>query len=216
MKAEELIVGHFDAALTPAQEAELQRLLSGSPEARATYDRHANIHALLLQDAASLAPSGALDEAVIGAALSTPAEIAGAGAAGMGFGAKMAAIVSNFAVGGLSFVLMSTSTSEHTQHIPPATPAPAVSPMPKSTPVTLPSSPEAESTSTEARPVEASRPSAGADQRKEQATALRSTKKGSRAGVKSSDADQKPTLSLPKDATVITHPPKVDNSGDEK
>jgi hypothetical protein len=214
MKAEELIVGHFDSSLTKAQESELQRMLAGSSEARALYDRHASIHAMLLQDAAVLAPSAALDETVIGAALAAPVEIAGGGAAGIGFGAKVAAVVSTFAVGGLALVMMTTPTSEQRTPAASGTPVPAVRTAPRSTPSTpAPSRPESTASGQVARDEQTGAP-VNAQQSAIEATrpAAKKTQHAARKGT----ADQQPTLTLPTDATVINHPLKVDNGGDKK
>lgn len=217
MKAEELIIGHFDSSLTQAQEAELQRMLAGSSETRATYERHASIHSMLLQDAASVAPSRALDAAVIGAALGTPAEIAGGSAIGAGVGAKVAAIISTFAVGGLTLVLMTTSTSEQRFPAHPAAQIPAVRTAPNNTPSATPQPQKAESTAAATERVEGEQTEVGlASTRPAAPEAARAGKKETHGTLHKGSTSAQPTLTLPSTETVITHPAKVGNGGDGK
>jgi hypothetical protein len=129
MKAEELIIGHFDKTLTQTQEAELQQLLTASPEARSLYERHDAIESMMVSDAATLAPSEKLDEVAIGAALGLLSEVSGSGA-GFWLGGKIAAAITAVAVGGISIALITSSGSDHTSTVAPKKETPAARNLP--------------------------------------------------------------------------------------
>lgn len=152
MTTEELILGHFDRALTPEQEKLLQERLSASPEARTMFEQHRHLDSYLSTDAMALAPSASLDEATIAAALSVIPEAIGSGSATW-FSGKIVATISAVIIGGASIALFSTSgPSENVAPAPkpsvvrtlPTAPAPASVPAPdavapKDAPATVPS-----------------------------------------------------------------------------
>src|SRR4051794_15417923 len=110
MTTEELILGHFDRALTPQEEKLLQQRLSASPEARAMYEQHRNLDGYLSNDAMSLAPSAHLDEMTLAAALSAVPELISGGSSAW-FSGKIVATLAAVIVGGASIALLTTSGS---------------------------------------------------------------------------------------------------------
>ncbi|MEO5930305.1 MAG: hypothetical protein ABIR47_10275 [Candidatus Kapaibacterium sp.] len=130
MTTEELILGHFDKALTPDDESRLQRTLSGSPEARGLYDQHAALQQLLASDVAALAPSAGLDKLAIAGALGAVPEAVGGGGAAGWLGGKMVAGIAAVLVGGASIAMLVTSGSKPDQSVPVNGPAPVVNVTP--------------------------------------------------------------------------------------
>ena len=158
MTTQELIIGHFEKTLSRDEAAELSGLMQESPDARALFDQHRSIDSMMMREAADLAPSSALDAAVIGAALGTATEVVGGGA-GFWSGAKIAAGISALIVGGVSVFM---ATSSETDHVLPANNPPAVRqvpaiespalPTPAETPAVRPQAAETKQTATERKP----------------------------------------------------------------
>jgi hypothetical protein len=147
MSTQELILGHFERALTPEQEKLLQQQLSASPEARAMYEKHRNLEGYLNNDAAALAPSSRLDEITIAAALSVMPEVIAGGTAAW-FSGKMIATVAAVVVGGASVALFTTSGSKQNT-VTPAAKSPVVRTMPATpAPITPPEAPTNEPAAT--------------------------------------------------------------------
>jgi hypothetical protein len=142
MTTQELILGHFERALTPAEEQLLQQQLSTSPEARAMYEKHRNLDGYLNNDAMALAPSSRLDELTLAAALSVVPEVIAGGSAAWFMSGKMIATVAAVVVGGASVALFTTSGSNQDRVPVPAANAPVVRTIPEtSTPITPPKAP---------------------------------------------------------------------------
>ncbi|MDB5036031.1 MAG: hypothetical protein JWQ98_3272 [Chlorobi bacterium] len=153
MTTEELILGHFDKALTPDEESRLQKTLSGSPEARALYDQHAALQQLLASDVAGLAPSAGLDKLAIAGALGAVPEAIGGGAAGW-LGGKMVAGIAAVLVGGASIAMLVNSGSNQNQIPPVNVPASQQAPVVRVAPaVPTPESPKTEAAPETVKPV---------------------------------------------------------------
>jgi hypothetical protein len=129
MTTEELILGHFDKALTPDDESRLQRTLSGSPEARSLYDQHAALQQLLASDVAALAPSARLDKLAIAGALGALPEAVGGGGAAGWLGGKMVAGIAAILVVGASIAMLVNSGSKQNQTAPVNVPASQQAPV---------------------------------------------------------------------------------------
>lgn len=99
MRAKELIIGHFEGSLTPAEQKELTALLASSPEARAAYERHGVIEETLEEDARRTVVPVGLREATVAAAIGVSAEAVGWGIGGWLTG-KVAAVIGTVVVGG--------------------------------------------------------------------------------------------------------------------
>lgn len=162
MTAEELIIEHFDGTLSLEQEGELTQVLASSPEARATYDRYLRVNEVLADDVVATAPSSALDERVMAAALGAIGGTIGGGSATWISG-KIAAMFTVVAVGGLSLFLFLPKDADpvRSETPPPAstTPTPTKAPAPV-IPVPTPATVESgETTATEnQRTTESNRP----------------------------------------------------------
>jgi hypothetical protein len=208
MNAEELIIGHFDKALSSSEEGQLQSLLSGSADARSLYERHEAIQTMMIGDAATLVPSAALDEAAIGAALGAASEISGGGA-GAWFGSKVAAAISAVAIGTLSIALITSTGSNHTAVTTPKAATPAVRSLPGTpTPVvTAPAAPEV------AAPAADVQTSTAQEQAAPQKTPVRLTSKmkaaNDKLARKSGSAKSVPSVNLSTDQTVVNHPATI-------
>ncbi len=207
MTTEDLILEYFDGALTPEQESRLRAEVNASPEARALFEHHRSLHAMFGADVASLAPSSALDSAVIAAALGTVPEAVGSGALSWLSG-KVAVGISAVVIGGLSVALLSTGGPEPAPAV--VQPAPAVRTVPDAVqpsaeqpPAATPKSEVAEETPGKARPstVEAAEPR-NAVRAKERATARPVQKPGLRI-----DTSDQPR---------INHPPVLRSDGADK
>jgi|GEM_PF-1973543 len=148
MTTEDLILGHFDGTLSPEHEARLQTELTASSDVRSLYEQHRSLHVLLDSDAASLAPSSRLDDAVVAAALSAVPEAIGGGALSW-LTAKVVGI-STVVVGGLSIAFLVGSGADDAEKPVPqmVKPAPVVRTVPVAPEPTAPrvteESPEAE------------------------------------------------------------------------
>ena len=99
MRAKELIIGHYEGSLTPAEQQELTALLASSPEARAAYERHGVIEETLEEDARRMVVPVGLREATVAAAIGVSAEAVGWGIGGWLTG-KVAAVIGTVVVGG--------------------------------------------------------------------------------------------------------------------
>ena len=100
MNSKELIVGHFEGTLSPADQGALDRMLDSSPEIRAEFERQQMIEDGLAEDSRSLIPPVGLREATLAAALGSAVSTIGGGISAW-FTAKVAAVVGTVAVGGL-------------------------------------------------------------------------------------------------------------------
>lgn len=130
MTTEDLILGHFDGTLTSAQEAQLQAELNGSPEIRSLYEQHRSLHSMLCADAASLAPSARLDEAVVAAALGAAPEVIGGSVVSWLTG-KVVVGISAALVGGISIIMLAGPGAEKPS-VPADVPDPVVRTVPAS------------------------------------------------------------------------------------
>jgi len=206
MTTEELILAHYDDALTSAQEKSLQELLARSPEARSLFEQHGMLQRMLVSDADVLAPSSRLDNLVIARALATAPEPISSGTAGW-FSGKVAAAIAVVVAGGVSVAVLSSGS--HTDTAPPA-PAERTSPAvaPVQAPATAPAKPAPASAPAVAPVVP--RKNVSADRK----SGSRSAASESRpAAVKSQRPATKPTLGIDTDATEVQHPLKVDSKG---
>ena len=100
MNAKELIIGHFEGSLTPAEQGRLDHMLETSPEVRAQFDQQKMIEESLADDSRSLIPPIGLREATIAAALGGGIATIGGGL-GAWFTGKVAAMLGTVLVGGL-------------------------------------------------------------------------------------------------------------------
>ncbi len=203
MTTEELILAHYDGALTSTQERSLQEMLASSPEARSLFEQHGMLQRMLVSDAGALAPSSRLDTTVIARALATAPEPISSGTSGW-FSGKIAAAIAVVVAGGVSVAVLSSGSD--TNDAPPS-PAGMVSPVvpPAQGPVTAPAVVPAP---TNAPAVTAAPEKNASVERK---PVSRSGASESRpATVKRQRAASKPSLSIDPNATDVQHPPKVD------
>ena len=100
MNAKELIIGHFEGSLSPAEQGRLDHMLESSPEVRAQFDQQKMIEESMAEDSRSLVPPIGLREATIAAALGGGIATIGGGL-GAWFTGKIAAIFGTVLVGGL-------------------------------------------------------------------------------------------------------------------
>lgn len=120
MTMQDLIVGHYEGALTPLQQQELQALLASSPEARAMYERHGVMQEAMEEESERLIPPIALRQATIGAALGVAVESVGGGIAAW-FTAKVAVAIGTVVVGGAAAgIILSNSGDDEQGKTPPA------------------------------------------------------------------------------------------------
>src|ERR1041384_2233901 len=117
MTTEELILAHYDGALTSAQEQHLQELLGRSPEAHSLFEQHGVLQRMLAGDADLLAPSSRLHASALARALATAPEPISSGAAGW-FSGKVAAAIAVVVAGGVTVAVL--SSGPHTSDVPPA------------------------------------------------------------------------------------------------
>ena len=210
MTAEELIVEHFDWMLSLEQEGELAQVLASSPEARATYDRYLRVNEVLVDDVVATAPSSALDERVMAAALGAIGGTIGGGSATWISG-KIAAAFSVVAIGGLSiFLLLPT---EPDPVVKPATPA-STNPVPTTMPAPVIPAPDPavepadESETTAATPKQGVR----TDRTSERPAATTASRNKDRnTGKEGANTSSKPALTLDTgNETKIDHKPQID------
>lgn len=145
MTTEDLILGHFDGTLSSEHEARLTTEMNTSPEARALFEQHKSLHAMLNADAATLAPSSRLDKAVVAAALGAVPEVIGTGAVSW-FTGKMIAGISAVVIGGVSVAFLVGSGSDDEKPVPSQPPAPVVRTVPATPAPAAPSVTEEQNT----------------------------------------------------------------------
>lgn len=104
MNAEELIIGHYENTLSPAEQGQLKELLAASPEARVLFERYGGIESMMHEEAEQIAPSKELDRAVVAAALGVLAHGAAggfiSGILGSALG-KVAVVATTIVAGGI-------------------------------------------------------------------------------------------------------------------
>lgn len=122
MTLKELIVGHYEGALTSDQQTTLQEMLSSSPEARSLYEQYGAMEEAMEEESRRLIPPIALREATLVGALGVAAESIGGGIAAW-FTTKAAIAVGSIVVAGTAvglLILDDNDTSNATTPNPPA------------------------------------------------------------------------------------------------
>ena len=99
MTLKELIIGHYEGALTAEQQETLQGMLDSSPEARTMYEQYGAMEEAMEEESKKLVPPIALRDATIVGALGVAAESIGGGIAAW-FTSKAAVAVGTLIVAG--------------------------------------------------------------------------------------------------------------------
>jgi hypothetical protein len=193
MTTQELIIGHFEKTLSQSEESQLSALLEGSGDARGLLEQHQGIQELMLGEAATLVPSAALDESVIGAALGSLTEVVG-GSAGFWTGTKLAAGISALVVGGISVFMIASDGGHEAATKTLNAPTPVVRTLPSADTPAL-QAPKIETPT----PQEVAEPAAPA----QEPTAARSTRTERNTATAKTEQQQK--FNLPKEPQVEMH-----------
>ncbi len=122
MTLKELIIGHYEGALTSDQQTTLKEMLSSSPEARSLYEQYGAMEEAMEEESRRLIPPIALREATLVGALGVAAESIGGGIAAW-FTTKAAIAVGSIVVAGTAvglLILDDNDTSNATTPNPPA------------------------------------------------------------------------------------------------
>jgi len=204
MTTQELIIGHFEKTLSQSEESQLSALLEGSGDARGLLEQHQGIQELMLGEAATLVPSAALDESVIGAALGSLTEVVG-GSAGFWTGTKLAAGISALVVGGISVFMIASDGGHEAATKTLSAPTPVVRTLPSADTPAL-QAPKIETPT----PQEVAEPAAPA----QEPTAARSTASSRRSehaaarterNTATAKTEQQQKFNLPKEPQVEMH-----------
>lgn len=141
MTLEELIIGHYEEALSPVQEKELNTIIQQDAKAKSMFEEYGKVESLMMEDVAETNTDDRLDKAVLAAAISAGAAtvISGGtqtaswitGKMGMIGGAVVAGAVGTAAYFGL--FKGKTETQPEVIKTPP--PAVSTTPAPKSEPL---------------------------------------------------------------------------------
>ncbi len=101
MNSTDLIIGHFEGTLTPAEASQLDELLKSSPEVRAAFEQQRSIEEGLVEDSEALVPPFGLREATLAAAIGGGLSATVGGGIAAWLSTKAAVVISTLAIGGV-------------------------------------------------------------------------------------------------------------------